>query len=199
MVPSHDSAGPPSSYCVLIVGPRFMGVDQTSRVVSRVATHRSMRPNLPERSDVMNISRPSFRMAVRVSRRGLLSSGTILARPNVPFSRCVLTYDDVRMAPEQPLLHRYDRLLGVSRRPRGLLRETHGSADDQPACGRLPRSAAQPRDPRARQSKAQAPLPACLRPPRPAQSRSAASGGETGVPEPLAYSRSRPVRQRSRR
>ena len=113
MVPSHDSAGPPSLAAVLIVGPRFTGVDQGSRVLSRVETHRSILPDPPSRFDVMNISKPSFRIAVRVSRVGLLSSRTILARPNVPFSRCVLTYDDVRMAPEQPLLHRYDRLLGV--------------------------------------------------------------------------------------
>src|SRR2546428_114458 len=84
VVPSNESAGAPSKAVLLTVGPRFTGVDHGSAVVARVATHRSWPPTPPGRpvaSDEMNISRPSRRIAVRVSRYGPFSSVTSTPRP----------------------------------------------------------------------------------------------------------------------
>src|SRR5262249_49134356 len=69
---------------VFTVGPTFTGVDHASSVVARVETHRSPLPTLQVRSDWKIISSPSWRMAVRVSRPGLLSSGTTADGPNEP-------------------------------------------------------------------------------------------------------------------
>src|SRR6266480_4838483 len=76
VLPSLDRAGDPSSAALLRGGPGLAGVDQRSEECSRVATQISRSPTPPVRSDVMKISRPSRLTNVRVSRAGLLSSGT---------------------------------------------------------------------------------------------------------------------------
>ena len=65
------------------MGSRLTGIDHGSAVVARVETQRSWLPQPPGvRLEVTIISRPSRRrMAVRVSRRGLLSSSTLKAGP----------------------------------------------------------------------------------------------------------------------
>lgn len=67
VVPSQDSAEPPSENPLLIGGPRFTGVDQAPEVVVRVETQMSLVPIEPLRFDETNISKPSRLMAVRPS------------------------------------------------------------------------------------------------------------------------------------
>src|SRR4030095_9506050 len=81
---SDDKAGAPSKWTVFTEGPAFTGVDHASNVLSRVETHRSPLPTLPARSDWKIISSPSWRMAVRVSRPGLLRSEARTDGPNEP-------------------------------------------------------------------------------------------------------------------
>ena len=85
-MPSNERAGAPSLKALFTVDQRFTGVDHGSLVSSLVATQRSSRPCPMARLDVMNISSPSRRMAVRVSRKWLLSSGTRQTEPNVSSS-----------------------------------------------------------------------------------------------------------------
>src|SRR5215467_6370212 len=74
------------------VGLRLTGVDQGSRVLSRVDTQMSFVPIRPlGRLELRKNSSPSRRIAVRVSSYGLLSSGTRTAGPNDPSSPSVLT------------------------------------------------------------------------------------------------------------
>ena len=61
--------------------------EHTADVLARVATHKSIKPFPPSRSDVMKISRPSLRSHTRVSRFGLLSSATRTPGPNDAFAR----------------------------------------------------------------------------------------------------------------
>ncbi len=82
-MPLNERAGAPSLNALLTVDPRFTGVDHDSLVPPLVATQRSSRPCPMARLDVMNISSPSRRMAVRVSRKGLDSSRTRQTEPNV--------------------------------------------------------------------------------------------------------------------
>src|SRR5206468_6635644 len=89
VVPSKESAGAPSNAVLLTVAPRLAGVDQGSSVLARVDTQMSWLPTPPTRpdpSDDRNISSPSRRMAVRVSRPGAESSATSTAGPNSPSS-----------------------------------------------------------------------------------------------------------------
>src|SRR5207245_10887207 len=90
--PSNDAllmGGPPSCWFTRF---RFTGGDQTSLVVARVETQRSSLPaewpttSSPGRPEERNISSPSRRIAVRVSRYGLLSSGTRTGGANPPSS-----------------------------------------------------------------------------------------------------------------
>src|SRR5712692_5636514 len=97
VVPSKESAGAPSKAGPLMAGPpscwftrfRFTGGDQTSLVVARVDTQRSSLPaerpttSFPGRPEQTKISSPSRLIAVRVSRKGLLSSGTRTPGPKV--------------------------------------------------------------------------------------------------------------------
>src|SRR4030095_16046465 len=69
-----------------------MGTDHSSDNVSLVEVQISMPPCPPARFDVMNASRPSFRMKIRVSRPGLLNSGTSIPRPENPSSYNGLAY-----------------------------------------------------------------------------------------------------------
>src|ERR1700682_1952580 len=87
LVPSWDKNGAPSSYALLTTAPTLTGTDQVADVLARVATHMSIKPFPPSRSDVMKISRPSLRSHTRVSRFGLLSSATRTPGPNDAFAR----------------------------------------------------------------------------------------------------------------
>ena len=91
-MPSQDSAGAPViSPGKFTVGPRLIGIDQGSRVLSRVDTQISFLPISPlGRVDARKNSNPSRRIDVRVSLDVLLSSGTRTAAPNVPSSPSVL-------------------------------------------------------------------------------------------------------------
>src|SRR5438128_8794361 len=71
VLPSADSAGAPASNPTTLIGaPRFMGVDHGSSVLARVETQMSKVPIPPGRFDPKRISRPSLRMAGRVSLYG---------------------------------------------------------------------------------------------------------------------------------
>src|SRR5258707_5820228 len=79
--------GGAGNFARFTVGPRLTGIDQGSRVLSRVDTQISFLPIRPfGRVEVRKNSNPSRRIAVRVSFDVLLSSGTRTAGPNVPSS-----------------------------------------------------------------------------------------------------------------
>src|SRR4051812_44376560 len=86
VVPSRESQGEPSSEALLTGLERSMGVDHVSESVSRVDVQMSINPCPPGRSDVMNASRPSLLMKIRVSRPALLNSGTSTPGPKYPSS-----------------------------------------------------------------------------------------------------------------
>ena len=88
--PLNSAAGDPSSAALFRGGPGLTGVDQRPEESSRVATQMSrfrVVPTPPGRSVVMKISRPSFLTDVRVSRAGLLSSGTSTPGLQTAFSK----------------------------------------------------------------------------------------------------------------
>src|SRR6516164_11722874 len=84
VVPSRDSAGPPSLSMVLITDPRFTGMDHGSSVSFRVATQRSCLPNPLGLSSQGRChepkinSNPSRRMVDRESRVHVCSKQLIL-------------------------------------------------------------------------------------------------------------------------
>src|SRR5262245_19126630 len=86
VVPCRESQGEPSSKALLTGLGTSTGVGHGSESASRVDVQMSIRPCPPVRSDVMNASRPSFLMKMRVSRLALLNSGTSTPGPKYPSS-----------------------------------------------------------------------------------------------------------------
>ncbi len=81
--PSRDSVGRASFAAVLIGGPRLVGVDQSSAVVSRLAVQMSSRPKPPGRFESKTISSPSLRTYGRDIVECGIKSGSELRRAEI--------------------------------------------------------------------------------------------------------------------
>jgi hypothetical protein len=78
---SCDSVARASIAELLTRGPRLVGIDQLSAVVSRLDVQMSYKPKLPGRFESKTTSSPSLRTFGRTSLNGLLSPVSSCAGP----------------------------------------------------------------------------------------------------------------------